>query len=111
MNSPLNPGNGPVRLRCGVVFTRAFVAHLREFFAEGRGENPGMVPVIGYVKFAEGRRAGEEWWSLRWENATAYETEEGIFEEAGVPIGLSKQTRRGLGSKFVDIEDGKIIVG
>ncbi|MEM9480376.1 MAG: hypothetical protein AAGA58_12050 [Verrucomicrobiota bacterium] len=110
MKASSTPDSGPVRLRCGVVFTGAFVAHLRAFFADGKSAHPGKVPVIVYVKFAEGRRAGEEWWSLRWESATVYEPD-GIFEEAGVPIGLSRQTRRGLGSKFVDIDGGKIIVG
>ncbi len=100
----------PIRLRCGVVFTAGFARHLREFFHGGQATHPEKVPAIAYVKFADGARKGEEWWSLRWESAAAFSESE-VFDEAGVPIGLSRQTQRGLGSKYVDFVDGRIIVG
>ena len=109
MSPPAENHSRPVRLRCGVVFTGNFVRHLHEFYREGKEENPGKVPAIAYVKFADGKRKGEEWWSLRWESAAAFSESE-VFDDADVPIGLSRQSQRGLGSKYVDFAGGRIIV-
>ncbi len=104
------------RLRCGVIFTGAFIDHLREERARERlraaslrGSEP-KVPVIHYVRCLDGERKGEAWWSVHWERRDKLAAGE-LFAVAGVEVALPKQTQKGLKWRHVDFRDGKVVVG
>ncbi len=97
------------RLRCGVITTGAFRAHLAAWHEETEAGNFGLVPQLDYVRFASGDRAGQAWVSLLWQPVSRMQPHE-IFEIGGVRVFLPKATRTALKEHCLDVRDGRIVV-
>jgi hypothetical protein len=108
------------RLRCGVIFTGAFIDHLREECARerlraastrgGKGDSNSRIPVIHYVRCLDGERKDEAWWSVNWERRDKLAAGD-LFTVAGVEVALPRQTQKGLKWRHIDFRDGKVVVG
>ena len=97
------------RLRCGVITTEAFRAHLVHWHEETEGGNFGLIPQLDYVRFATGARAGQAWASLLWQPINKLKPHE-IFEISGVKVYLSKATRTALKEHCLDVKNGVMFV-
>lgn len=97
------------RLRCGVITTGAFRAHLVRWHEETTDDNFGLIPQLDYVRFATGERAGQAYASLLWQPINKIKPHE-IFELGGVKVFLSKATRTALKEHCLDAKNGVIFV-
>ena len=97
------------RLRCGVIVTGAFRAHLAQWHEETEGGNFGLIPQLDYVRFGAGERAGQAYASLLWQPVGPMKPHE-IFVIGGIKVYLSKGTRTALRERCLDARGGAIWV-
>jgi hypothetical protein len=97
------------RLRCGIITTGAFRAHLALWHEETEGGNFGLIPQLDYVRFATGARAGEAYASLLWQPINQMKPHE-IFDIGGIKVYFSKATRTALKEHCLDAKNGAILV-
>ena len=97
------------RLRCGVITTEAFRAHLGQWHQETEAGHFGLIPQLDYVRFASGARVGQAYVSLLWQPVNQLKSHE-IFEIGGIKVYLSKGTRTALKERCLDMKAGAILV-
>ncbi len=99
-----------MRLRCGVILTRAFLDFLSEMWTREAPAHPRCVVVIDYVRCKDGPRAGQAWLECFW-FAKAALSEHCVFTVAGAELYLSPQSQAGLKWRYLDAADGRLRVG
>lgn len=95
------------RLRCGVIFTGAFIDYLRGRCATEA--EAGTVPEIHYLHCVEGENRGKSWWNLTWSSRSRFAESE-LFHLRGLEVALSRQTQKALRWKYIDCKDGQVTV-
>ncbi len=101
------------RLRCGVILTDAFLAHLQDLLEEGAPAHPGQVLAIDYIRCRDGERAGQSWLEWFWVSRKALTTEHCFFRipSLGAEVYLSPQSQQGLKNRFIDFRKNAVFVG
>ncbi len=97
------------RLRCGVIYTNAFAAHLTALHEAQVAENFGKVLALDYVRAATGDQKGREWWRVDWVVGQQV-AEDCRFLIDKVPVCLTKQSQRGLKNRCLDWRDGAVLI-
>jgi len=97
------------RLRCGVIYTNAFAAHLTALHEAQVQDHFGKVLGLDYMRMATGDQKGKEWWRVDWVIGQ-HVPEECRFKIDQVPVSMSKNTQRGLKNRCLDFKDGAVIV-
>ena len=97
------------RLRCGVIYTNAFAGHLAELHGKRTEAELGTVLSMEYVRLASSEKKGGEWWRIEWVPANRV-PEDSRFLIGQVPVGLNKQSQRGLKHRCLDFADGAVLI-
>ena len=99
------------RLRCGTILLDRFLQFLSDEACRLRSEGKTHpVAILEYIQCAEGRRAGQAFWSLMWGSGQRDLQDWCLFEAGGVPIYMSRQTQLALQWKYIDFIDNKVVV-
>ena len=72
-------------------------------------EHLGKVLSMDYVRLAKAGVSGGEWWRIEWVPAQRV-PEDCRFLIGQVPVGLNRQSQRGLKHRCLDIKDGAVVV-
>jgi hypothetical protein len=96
------------KLRCGIIYTNAFADYLANL-GRGKTATRHKVLAIDYVRASSGPKKGSEWWKLDW-MPTQSMTDDCIFQIGGLPVGISRQTQRGLKNRCLDWRDGQVVI-
>jgi hypothetical protein len=96
------------RLRCGIIYTNAFAEYLATLSQEGTRVKDKILS-LEYLRCTSGEKAGAEWWNVQWMPAHRV-PEECRFTIGTLPVGLSRQSQRGLKDRCIDCRDGQVII-
>ena len=116
-----------IRLRCGVIFTDAFLAWLRDWVVREGSSHEGRVMALEYVRCKEGLRQGQAWLEWMWvkraglsehcvfhlslpASSTAEEAAQKPVENE-IDLYLSPQTQQGLRWRHLDAKNGQPVAG
>ncbi len=97
------------RLRCGVIYTNAFAAHLLSIYETRTEAEKGKVLALDYLRASGGVKGAKEWWRVDWVYGSQVE-EHCRFLIGEVPVGLNKPSQRGLKDRCLDFRDGAVVV-
>ncbi|MDB6138828.1 MAG: hypothetical protein JWO94_1900 [Verrucomicrobiaceae bacterium] len=97
------------RLRCGVIYTNPFAAHLTAIYEARTEAETGKVLSLEYTRATTGSKQVKEWWRMDWVPGPRVE-EHCRFLIGKVPVGINQQSQRGLKDRCLDFREGTVVI-
>jgi hypothetical protein len=97
------------KLRCGLIYSQAFMEYLESKHNIERFGHPADVLHLEYVRCSQGDLAGQEWWQITWISGMQAPTEH-RHRIGDVEVCIHRQAMRGLKNRMLHYDGQNVVV-